>query len=652
MRKLFTFLFLSVLCVLLVACTKDVNATNGGGDEADKLEVRLECSEYNVSPEGGEFSIGYEVINGVDGFDIVATYIATWVKNYWTEEGQLFFDVEPNTTMDHRSTEISIKYPNYPVIKLMLIQRAQSKCSFEFVAEQNTTTSCKTHIIPSDPEAYYVTYVAEKEYLLAKGIAKSEQVFQDDYEFFMSIVEPYLDQISDVRSFFLLNGMVYQGEATVIWESMLPNKEYVVYAYAVEFDEDNMDYHIVAPVDHCIVTLEPNELIDVPFDVDVEVEGPNLTYNIDTLDWEGYYYLEVIPEGGSGMYLPEGVEPDKEYCDMLVNRWLSMTVDNMASGFTPQEILDYMCLKGDDSWSEERESDTNYMMYIYAVDMVDGVPQMVSKPQLVHFATKPVLPSEMTFEIKMENCHVRIADITVTPSKDDSYTMVIVPANEVPEGSNEEIITSVIEYQKSTYGRVERYKGVYSEHLNTLQPDMEYSFLAFGYLGGVATTDLFRYDFKTEPEGECQNSVIRVDFNGPYSAAEYEQYYPGKLTPSGQLYEDMGYYVMWSEIITEKPARDVFHYFYAPTNFMDNEHIAAVKADLITSSKNNIMVYTSRSSVEWVMCGAVLDELGNCSEMWSSTPFSYSYPRQKRDINELLDKLGYYDGAEKSVVIE
>ena len=78
----------------------------------------------------------------------------------------------------------------------------------------------------------------------------------------------------------------------------------------------------------------------------------------------------------------------------------------------------------------------------------------------------------------------------------------------------------MLDYDLSTY------TGVVQSSVVGLEPDTEYIALAFGYYGGVVTTDLFSYEFKTEPEGVCENSVIGITHNGPYSLAELEAAMP------------------------------------------------------------------------------------------------------------------------------
>jgi hypothetical protein len=310
-----------------------------------------------------------------------------------------------------------------------------------------------------------------------------------------------------------------------------------------------------------------------------------------------------------------------------------MMAQLMASGYAVDQIMDAMCLQGHEEYSELLKGSTNYSMTIYAVDMVDGLPQVVSKPQIKNFTTEEIGASDMTLDIKVENNYVRVADVTITPSKDEYYTVAIVEKSEVPDNTNSEIIN----WLNDNFA-MDTYRGEIFSHLNTLQPETEYSILAYGYYGGVVTTDLFRYDFATDAESECENSVVRVDYNGPYSLAELEAYDPDYFYNYG-MFETMGWYAMWSEIITEQPSQDLFYCIYSA------QEVAvygqdAIFADLVSYPCSETQLLTGESGTLYVMCAVCMDYRGNFSEMWMSEPFMYNYDATtKRPLEELLTKL-------------
>ena len=366
------------------------------------------------------------------------------------------------------------------------------------------------------------------------------------------------------------------------------------------------------------------------FDVNVEVNGPNATYNITPQNWDGYYYLTVYEEGD---YMYRNAEVDDDYSQLVSNVWLNMMSELMASGYAADQIIEIMCLKGQEEYSEVLKGETNYALVIYAVDMVDGLPQVVSKPQIKNFSTEAIGDSEMTLDIKVENKYVRVADVTVTPSTDEYYTVAIVPFSEVPESSNSEII----DWLNDNFS-MDSYHGEIFSHLNTLQPETAYSILAYGYYGGVVTTDLFRYDFTTDAESECENSVLRVDFNGPYSLMELEAYDSDYFYNYG-MFETMGWYALWAEIFTEQPTQDMFYCIYSAQEVSVYGE-QAIFADLVSYPCTKTQLLTGENGKLYVMCAVCMDYRGNYSEMWMSEPFMYDYNAStKRPLEEILEKL-------------
>ena len=336
---------------------------------------------------------------------------------------------------------------------------------------------------------------------------------------------------------------------------------------------------------------------------------------------------------------------DSDYSKLISSVWLDMMAELMASGYAPNQIIELVCLQGDEEYSETLKGDTNYALVIYAVDMVDGMPQVVSKPQIKNFTTEAIGASDMTLDIKVENKYVRVADVTVTPSTNEYYTVAIVPFSEVPESSNAEII----DWLNDNFS-MDSYHGEIFSHLNTLQPETSYSILAYGYYGGVVTTDLFRYDFTTDAESECENGVVRVDYDGPYSLAELEAYDPDYFY-NYAMFEDMGWYAMWSEIFTEQPTQDMFYCIYSAQEVSVYGE-EAIFADLVSYPCGKTQLLTGENGQLYVMCAVCMDYRGNYSEMWISEPFMYNYDAStKRPVDELIEKIFGSSASSKSLKV-
>lgn len=602
--------------------------------------VKFDQQVVDLGYEETTVTLHYTINNGIEGIDIVASTEAEWISEIVAANGTLTFRVAENQDVKARETKLRVTYPNADTVYIVVKQAEFDAITFELEVTANSSTSCSTLIKPSNEDYAYIAYMAEVDYFLSAQITTAEELFQDDYDYYMAFAKQWEAPL--LKEFFLMNYIAYQGEYSIEWTGMVPDKEYVLYVYAIEFNEANDDYWMASPVTYQMVTLESGELTEVDFNVDVDVNGPNATYHIAPQNWEGHYYLTIYEEGD---YMYRNTPADSDYSKLISSIWLDMMAELMASGYAPNQIIELVCLQGDEEYSETLKGDTNYALVIYAVDMVDGMPQVVSKPQIVNFTTEAIGASDMTLDIKVENKYVRVADVTVTPSTNEYYTVAIVPFSEVPESSNAEII----DWLNDNFS-MDSYHGEIFSHLNTLQPETSYSILAYGYYGGVVTTDLFRYDFTTDAESECENGVVRVDYDGPYSLAELEAYDPDYFY-NYAMFESMGWYAMWSEIFTEQPTQDMFYCIYSAQEVSVYGE-EAIFADLVSYPCGKTQLLTGENGKLYVMCAVCMDYRGNYSEMWISEPFMYNYDAStKRPVDEIIEKIFGSSASSKSLKV-
>ena len=638
--RLYAFLLIALCGITLTSCGEDKPQVDVVDTTTSVEFNNLENLTVEIDHKGGNIELNYVINNGIEGIDIVAATDVDWISDIVANNGTLTFNVAENIEAKARESKIRVTYPNADTIFLVVKQAQFDAITFKLEVTSSTSTSCSTLITPSNEEYAYIAYMAEVDYFLMADITTAEELFEDDYNYYMAFAQQWEAPL--LKEFFLMNYIAYQGEYSIDWTGMMPGKEYVLYVYAIEFNEENNDYWLASPVTYQMITLQSEELKDVNFNVAVEINGPNATYNITPENWDGYYYLTVYEEGD---YMYRNTPADDSYAELVSSVWLNMMSELMASGYAADQIINLMCLQGPENYSELLKGNTNYAMAIYAVDMVDGLPQVVSKPQIKNFTTEEIGASNMTLEIKVENKYVRVADVTVTPSTNEYYTVAIVPFSAVPASSNSEII----DWLNDNF-TMDSYHGEIFSHLNTLQPETAYSILAYGYYGGVVTTDLFRYDFTTDAESECENGVVRVDYNGPYSLAELEAYDPDYYYNYG-MFETMGWYAMWSEIFTEQPTQDMFYCIYSAQEVSVYGE-QAIFADLVSYPCSKTQLLTGENGTLYVMCAVCMDYRGNYSEMWISEPFMYNYNAStKRPLDELLDKLYGTQSAAKQLKV-
>ena len=628
--RIFTKIFIMMACaVLVVAC----NEPPVIDEPSTELAVKLETTELTINGSGGEQSIGYTIENGINGIDIAIESDAAWIENLRTESSQIRFTCDKNFTNKERSANIAVRYPNLSMQIISVTQLANDAMTFSIEVTDIKSTSCTTKIKPSDPEIPYIVYMSEVSYFLSAGITNEKELFQDDHDTYQKWANDYGS--TNFEQFMYLNQFAFAGDANISWTGMVPDREYVIYAYAIEFTEDGKDYSLASAVWHEMVILPTHVFSDIEFDVNITVDGPKATYEFSPVNWDGKYFIDIYAEG-EYMYLEEGTTPNEAYCKQVANDWISTITIYMQSGYSAEQLMELMCLQGADSYSEVRKSNTKYCMVFYGIEMVDGLPQVTTRPYIAHFQTEEVKPSDMQIDIKVENCYVRVADISITPtSADEPYVATFLRKSDVPYTESKDIIKWLLTYDLSG----NTYRGTVETTIIGLEPNTEYVALAFGYYGGVVTTDLFSYEFKTEQEGVCENEVLGVNITAPYSLVALEEAMPDTYYNYGQ-FEYMGWYAMCAEIETAKPEGKVFMNTYK-ASYLVTANMDEIKADVCSYATPRSCLFVGENNTLYIMCAVAMDYKGNLSEMYVSEPFSYSVSSTSyRNINELLDKLG------------
>ena len=629
MKHLSKLFMLFVAALALLSSCKDTPDTVVNDTECS---LTLETQIVTIDGNGGTYSIGYVLKNGINGIDIAAEDDATWIDNLRTSDSRLYFDYQRNFTNKEREATIAVRYPNLRLQTIKIKQSASDALTFEMEICDIKTTSCSSKLYPSDKQTPYIVYMAEKDYILGSQISTEEELFRDDYATFTSWAESA--GATNLKKFMEQYEIFYTGDSYIGWTGMVPDREYVIYAYAIEFNEEGTDYTLASAVTHEVVILPTHIFSDIEFDVNITVDGPKATYEFEPINWDGKYYIDIYADGDY-MYVAEGSTPDDAYCKQVANNWIGMINIYMQSGYSAEQLIDLMCLQGPDSYSEVRLSNTKYCMVFYGIEMVDGLPQVTTKPYIAHFQTEKVEASDMVIDIKVENCYVRVADVTITPStNEEPYVATFLKKSDVPYNDGNEIINWLLNFDLSG----NTYRGTIKSNIVGLEPDTEYIALAFGYYGGVVTTELFRYDFKTDPEGECENSVVGVTVTAPYSLVALETAMPDMFYNYG-MFEMMGWYAMCAEIETEKPEGNVFMNIYNAEDLVTTD-LEYIKAEVCSYVSERSCLFVGENDKLYVMCAVTMDYRGNYSDMWISEPFSYSYENGFRDINEFLDKLG------------
>jgi hypothetical protein len=595
-------------------------------------------SNINVTSDGGEIIVDFSLDEGFGEATIKPYYSESWIENIEILTNKMLLTIAANDNRDERSAVIEFSYDG--VLQqntLTIVQDGNIAKEFTIAIESIEAKSCITLVTPANKQMEYVMYVSEASYFIDSGIVTAEQLIEDDLSYFCNAAD--FEGMS-LRDYMIEYQVLFSDTQRTQWNGISPGILSIIYVYGVEFSEDGKSYTAITPVffEKIIPATAPIDQT-ISFDIATEVESADAAFSITPNMWDGHYYIEVLDENND-LYINEGDSMPEGYTERVASDWMSTcNYYRNIYGMSYDKIIEDFCYSGNASGSWELLSDMKYMVMVYAVDIVDGVLQMVSNPSLHYLKTEKITPSGQQLDIKVENIYSHVCDLSITPTNDrEPYVMLITPTDVVSAITNDNDLINYILNDLSPWSY--KFRGAMSSHINTLYEQTEYVVFAFGYHGGIVTTELFKHYFTTLAAEKGTNAVTEVAFNGPYDPVELASYNPEKY---GVYFSYAGLYLMWMETHTERETEDKFHMFVdTATYYYFGEDI--IFSDLVAFICDPVTVNHGYFGEPYIVVGAAMDERGNYSDMWKSESFTW-YESDKRPISELIAKI---EGTEKS----
>lgn len=617
------FALAALVCVgLLSSCEQDP-ATND--PQENSCVINISDTTLDVSAEGGDFTIELTVTNAIGDVKVAAKSDAEWLTVKETTTTSVVVNAAFNTEESARETTLTIKYPQAEDVVISVTQAGKDGDPYTLAIKDVTYNKFVSDITAQNDENYYVIYSSTVSYFQEMGIADADALLFDDYNFFSQYASAYGLGLQD---FMVQYGLVRQGDVSVDWTSLVPAEKYVVYVYGVKFNEDGSDYTVTTPIYHEIVETPMNELGRVNFTPILgSIDGPKVEYEIRPIDYDGYY-ATIICDPSHELY--QCYETDLDNLELVAAQYWMRQVNSYMGyyGMSAEQILEEECYQGISYFEEELQANSDYLIFILPIDIVDGLPMLSAYLSMFDIHTGDVAQSDMTFDVELNACYTRVLDFTVTPSTDENYSILILNKTALEGLTTDE---EIIDYAVNGYW-LDEYQGAYNYYNCYLRPETEYSILVFGYYGGVATTGLTRLDVKTEAVAAAENSVTGIVTYGPYDPVAISQ-----LDPSyANLASYAGYFVVVHWLETERDDyAGVYHYIY-DTATVDSYGDQAVFDDLVYYSYYDVMADAGAFDTEYVIAGVVQDYRGNYSDMVYSEPFTYTTD-QIRDAQEFLN---------------
>lgn len=512
---------------------------------------------------------------------------------------------------------------------------------FVIEIEELTGINCITKVTPADKQMYYVMYKSDIQYFYDSSITTDDELFEDDMFYFKRGAE--FDGIT-LKDYMTNNKVLFQDVTRANWPDLRPAQKQVLYVYGVEFNEDFSDCTRATDVVWKLIDPPMAELGDATFDVSYTVDGANVTFDVTPQGWDGLYTIQIF-DYNEELYR-DAAEVDDDYVRQVGEGWITMFTNNLNGGVSVDDILDFTCHTGAKQPNYELASYALYTAVVYAVDDVDGIYQMVSRPVVVNFSTEEVQPSDMTIDITVDNLYVRVCDLKITPSSpDENYKMLLLPTEYLDANYTDDTLMEAVldTYSYAAY----TFRGEVTSHISSLYPSTEYVVVTFGYSGGVVTTPVFKRVFTTEAEGECELAITDVAYGGPYKPSELKALDPVRFSNIPDGYDDY-MFVVWMEVKTDTPTDDIFTYFVdTDTYYYYGEDV--IFFDLLIETCDPVSTALAQYDFNYYICAAAFDYKGNVTPMWRSEALKFS-ASDTRPAEELIAKLDASPSA-KAVLV-
>lgn len=589
--------------LLLILTTSCNNDTPSSTKEFSATPSLIEISEI-----GGECVVEYNLPKYIGTMLPVVVCDTEWITDIDnSQKGKIHLRVLPNYSSEEREAIVELRYIETDTRPRVVIrQRGLSGDKLSIEISEVGYSECSVKITPSDNDIRYIAMMAEKRYFTEQGITDEETLLYSDRTLFESYTDKSLEQFLED------SGIAMQGTQTKLWQDLSPAKEYVIYTYGIYVNGDNYDR--ITPVYYTTVSKRLPERSVQNFSATITAEGPEVSFDIMPESWDGYYMVQLVEDSEAG-YIEQGL-PFTTLNEEQVAEAFFYISDHMYyfEGKSSEEIMQQLGYKGQASFHKTLNANHRYMALIYAIAAEDdNIPMVVSQLQVEYFTTGTVERSDMTFDVEFTDIRPRSVDVCITPSKDETYTAVMMYASSLPEGDKEE----QLDYVMSKYAPLEL-SGIYKEHIDQLPPDTEFIIAVCGYYAGAPTTDLFLYRFTTAKDGKGNNKIVEVHFSA-YDMAEVAALEPYYASMMG--YAD---YFLSMEVETLTPSPTLHYELYAKSQYDSYTH-EEIRASLLE--------YAYTSSPDWalcnygneyVLCGLAEDENGYVGEMFVSEPIMFT----------------------------
>ncbi len=528
-----------------------------------------------------------------------------------------------------------------------------------------TTATIKATITPKDRDMMYVAQVCQISDSIEDVV---ENLFSDPDLTLSNIgVHIYLEYARDNNLDILefITQCNVGGKDTIELErNMLqPGAQHciVVLGFETYTYGGRTYFRATTPVCYEAVTMGTALNKDVSFETDVTLDpvmGSDILLDVKPQGWDGIYYYTFyerkIGYDTYEFYEMEKYTPDEQF-DHYEQLWhfefIRYISYNDLEGL--EALLRANTLTGDvEDKRIQLKANTEYCLVIYAMDVLDGVVQLVSYPQTTYFTTSIYEDSNITFDVEIGEVNSRRVVYEVTPSSDmEGYCSVVMSVAEYNDW-DKELLKQRIADQSVKNDDVRFGNANYEDY--TLIPDTDYYVVCLGCHGEVATSEMTTIPFRTKPWCEPDSKIEGVEICGPFNATALYNYDPVKYADCYDLdYEFYDYCAVGVAVSLSQEPRMIYatFLFEDETFGKSDEQIIDMLRNHESNSYNHFYFWV-KYNAKGRLYALVMDDDGDVD--FYASPEEYLFTRDNvltstEDVARLAEiydqALAYYEGG-------
>lgn len=424
----------------------------------------------------------------------------------FSEKNVISFTVDYNES-EYRETEVSVTLPNTeakPVCFMVRQDAGERRPRFAIEIQELTEASVTATIIPADPCMKYLRFCVTRALYDETG---------SDSALFSYYIETY-ERVAaglnmSLMEYFEEYNHLFAGESTYEVGSLRPATDYYICAVGIGADGNQADEMIRAPF-----TTPDVVPCTTTFDISYDISGPIVTTVVTPSDNDQLWDFNFIK--AASIEKEDIAEAFQSYIDKAIKEYQGML------GWSEAEIVkELIAKKGRKEFTDELDAETEYYGFVVPLNPI-GIINAV--PTVKEFRTGKVTVSGNSLILEITEVKDREIKFQTTTTNEDPYVLIVDKSSSFDGLADEQIIDKLTRFPYNPDNS--KLTGSQAGTIDALEPNTEYSAFAFGWLGGVATTELVRRDFTTTSHVDGAASMDLI-YDKYFDGSALSQEYPG-----------------------------------------------------------------------------------------------------------------------------